>query len=286
MNFTRFIVVALLLVLLVLTVGLAVNQWRLQRAVEPLLRGGTVSAVLPEKVGNVDGALNDAERRIAETKAELERTEARLAAANTQIAQLDQRLRQLEGGRMPRTRTPGVAFQPAEIPQGLEGGVTNTNKRGWGPEQAAGPPDTMQAGDISTAWASANPDGGEEWLKLEYERAVDIAEVRVRETYNPGAITKVTAFLGDGRELTLWEGTEPPSQAPVEMSFQVPSTVVAKSVKVYLDTTLVPGWNEIDAVAIVARDGSIQWAQHVKASSTYALRGGGVNRELGFETRF
>ena len=282
MKFTRIIVAVLFL----LTVGLAVNQWRLQRAVEQLLSGGTASAVPPGNAGNGDGQLNDAEGRLAETKAQLERTEARLAAANTQIAQLDQRLRQLEGGRTTRTRPPETVFQPTEIPQGLEGGVTNTSKRAWGPEQAAGAPDTMQAGDISTAWASANPDGGEEWLKLEYERAVDIAEVRVRETYNPGAISKVTAFLADGRELTLWEGTEPPSQAPVEMSFQVPSTLVARSVKVYLDTTRVPGWNEIDAVAIVARDGSVQWAQHVKASSTYAQRGGGLTRELGFETRF
>jgi hypothetical protein len=269
MNLTRIVVGALLLI----TFGLALNQWRLQRALEQVMQSGVSPAVKIDTAGPIDHLAGEADRHFNETKEQLDRTEAKLAAANTQIAQLEQRLRQLEGGRAPRTRGFEVTLQPAAVAQGLEGGVTNVPKRGWGPEQAAGPPDTMQAGDISTAWASAQQDAGEEWLKLDYERAVDIAEVRVRETYNPGAISKVSAFLEDGREVTLWEGTEPPSQAPVEMSFQVPSATVAKSVKVYLDTARVPGWNEIDAVAIVARDGSIQWANHVKASSTYAQRG-------------
>ena len=277
MNLTRIVVAALLLI----TLGLAVNQWRLQRALEEALRShGAAPDTATERNGLGKAPLDDADRRFDETKDQLASTEAKLAAANTQIAQLDQRLRQLESGRSFRGRSLDITFQPNSSPQGLEGGITNASKRGWGPEQASGPPDTMQDGDISTAWASAQQDAGEEWLKLDYERSVDIAEVRVRETYNPGAISKVSAFLDDGRELVLWEGTEPPSQAPVEMSFRVPSTTVAKSVKVYLDTARVPGWNEIDAVAIVARDGSIQWARHVTASSTYAQRGGGVTTEF------
>jgi hypothetical protein len=128
----------------------------------------------------------------------------------------------------------------------------------------------MQSGDIFTAWAPREQDAGEEWLQLDYERSVDIAEVRVRETYNPGAISKVTAFLANGSEVTLWEGVEPKATAPVEMSFSIPQNVNAKSVKVYLDTTRVPGWNEIDAVQIIGRDGSQQWAKQATASSTYA----------------
>ncbi len=124
--------------------------------------------------------------------------------------------------------------------------------------------------DISTAWASREQDGGEEWLKLDYENAVDIAEVRVRETYNPGAVSKITAMLPNGGEVVLWEGVEPSAAAPVEMSFQVPASVNARSVKVYLDTTRVPGWNEIDAVELIGRDRSHQWAKQVSASSTFA----------------
>ncbi|HTI52276.1 MAG TPA: hypothetical protein VL475_15040, partial [Planctomycetaceae bacterium] len=37
-------------------------------------------------------------------------------------------------------------------------------KRAWGPEQVVGPPDTPQAGDIATAWASQTEDDRLEWL--------------------------------------------------------------------------------------------------------------------------
>jgi hypothetical protein len=157
-------------------------------------------------------------------------------------------------------------------PPGLAEPTPNIDrvKRAWGPEQAAGAPDTFEAGDISTAWASREQDAGEEWLKLDYENAVDVAEVRVRETHNPGAVSKITALLANGNEVVLWEGVEPAADAPVEMSFQIPSAVNAKSVKVYLDTARVPGWNEIDAVELIGRDGSRQWAKQSSASSTYA----------------
>lgn len=44
--------------------------------------------------------------------------------------------------------------------------------------------------------------------------------------------------------------------------------------RIYLDTALSPGWEEIDAVELVAKDGSRQWATSASASSTYAERGG------------
>jgi hypothetical protein len=94
----------------------------------------------------------------------------------------------------------------------------------------------------------------------------------VRETYNPGAISKVTAVLPNGQETILWEGMGEPTQAPVETVFPVKGDIYAQSVKVYLDTKRVPGWNEIDAVELVGRDGSRQWASKASASSSYADR--------------
>ena len=265
MNAKRILIAALILA----AAGLAFNQWRLQRAV------GRLSAATPagspadnSAMENAESRLRQAEARLNEAKTQLEIADAKLANANAQLAQLERRVQQLEGGRLrpgaPSGRFPtagemDVMTRPADGP-----------KRSWGEEQATGEPDTLQAGDIPTAWAPLEQDGGEEWLKLEYERAVDIAEVRVRETHNPGAVSKVTAFLANGTEVTLWEGTEPPVTAPVEMSFQVPSSGMAKSVKVYLDTKRVPGWNEIDAVELIGRDGSHQWAKHASASSSYA----------------
>jgi hypothetical protein len=262
MNANRIVLAALC----VLTTALTFNQWRLYQTMTQL------SAIPANPTANVgaeaaDEKLRQAEARLNEAKVQLDIAEQKLASANAQIAQINNRLRQLEAT-PPRPRFPG-GFAPAGVVDDTAPLPPGT-KRAWGPEQATGEPDTFQAGDISTAWASLEQDGGEEWLKLEYEKSVDIAEIRVRETHNPGAISKVTAFLANGTELTLWEGVEPQATAPVEMSFQVPDTVNAKSVKVYLDTKRVPGWNEIDAVELIGRDGSHQWAKQASASSTYA----------------
>ena len=144
-------------------------------------------------------------------------------------------------------------------------------QRSWGPEQMVGPPNTQDAGDYATAWAPKTSRGaGEEWIHLAYDSAVELAQVNVRETYNPGAISKIAAVLPNGQETVLWEGVEPASQAPVNMSFSLPAGVQANQIKVYLDRRRVPGWNEIDAVELVGRDGSRQWATSAMASSSYA----------------
>jgi hypothetical protein len=145
-------------------------------------------------------------------------------------------------------------------------------QRPWSPEQAVGAPDTMQAGDNPTAWAPLSPNSGMQWLELEYEKPVEVAEIRVRQTFNPGAICKITVPDASGQETKLWEGKEPPTQAPVEMSFPAGCRVRTDKVKVYLDTRRVAGWNEIDAVELIGRDGTRQWAMDAKASSSYADR--------------
>lgn len=144
--------------------------------------------------------------------------------------------------------------------------------RPWGPEQATGAPDTEQAGDVPTAWASLDPDGGVEWLQADFDQAVTMSEVRIRESFNPGAVSKVVAILQDGKERVLWEGLDPTVDAPADFPVRVNGDIVSKSVKIYLDTTRREGWNEIDAVELVGKDGKRQWASHASASSTYAER--------------
>ena len=270
-----------LLVSLALTVGAVIiwNQWRLNRAVQQVsAEWPPAIAAHQEQIDDAATKLAQAEARYDDARMQLDLAEQKLARADAQIAQMENRLRQLESSRprRPQATSGDISVLEETVP------YTNTVKRAWGPEQVAGEPDTFQAGDISTAWASREQDAGEEWLKLDYDNPVDIAEVRVRETYNPGAVSKITALLPNGNEITVWEGVEPQAVAPVEMSFQVASGVNARSVKVYLDTSRVAGWNEIDAVELIGRDGSRQWARQVSASSTYAERGApGQLRELG-----
>jgi hypothetical protein len=144
--------------------------------------------------------------------------------------------------------------------------------RPWGPEQAAGPPDTHGAGDLSTAWASLSQDGQDEWLLLEFAEAVDARAVEVHETFNTGAVHRVGAVGPDGRETIAWEGVDPTppgsgrgvSRIPLQVPFAV------RQLKLYVGSLGVSGWNEIDAVGLVDGEGTAHWATAAHASSTYA----------------
>lgn len=185
-----------------------------------------------------------------------------LLSARAKISQLEARVRELEEQL--------EALRPRKTP--ALGGTQN-GRRSWGPEQATGVPDTMQAGDFATAWASLEPDSGPEWLVVDFSKEVEVAQVRVRETLGPGTIFMVSAILADGSEKILWHGTEPAAEAPVEMEFNPSSKVRSRRIRIQLDTSAVKGWNEIDAVELVGTDGTRQWASGAWASSTYADRG-------------
>jgi len=177
------------------------------------------------------------------------------------------------------TASSSFADRGRVLPYGGMGGVGvdpfGRPMRGYAPEQATGEPNTLEAGDRPTAWASRMPNGGPEWLKLGFGKEADVAEVRIRETNAPGAITKVSAFGKDGKEQVLWQGREPDHEFPGDFVVAVDKEkpITSKSVKVYLDTALVGGWNEIDAVRLVARDGTGQWAETATASSSYGQPG-------------
>jgi hypothetical protein len=144
-------------------------------------------------------------------------------------------------------------------------------KRSWGPEQATGAPDTNVAGDYQTAWASKTPDGEDEWLMLEYAAPVLVKEVRVHESYNPGAVVRLTGFGLDGSEVELWRGKDPSAGKDQGTSvLTVKKPMLTNRVKLYLDSKAVTGWNEIDAVGIKDDRGKLHWAAHAAASSTFA----------------
>jgi hypothetical protein len=165
-------------------------------------------------------------------------------------------------------------------------------KEPWSPEQATGAPDTPEAEDAPTAWTPMEPDAGKEWLLVRFERAVAIAEVRIRESLNPGAVRRVFALgkdpasaedpasLEDGMSFLLWEGDDPTTQAPSDFEVKPDHEVVARAILIELDTARRPGWNAVDAIELVGRDGSRQWAIEAEASSTYATVGGILAGEL------
>mgnify|MGYP002624359706 CR=1 FL=1 len=152
--------------------------------------------------------------------------------------------------------------------------VKKAPPRNWGSEQATGEPNTQGAGDITTAWASSTQDGQIEWLELTYDQAVKPVEVHVVETYNPGALFKVTASTSSGMEVVLWKGKDPtpPDAAERRGTSKVKVTAAIKTnrIRIHLASDKVPGWNEIDAVGIKDDAGKMHWAKSATASTEYA----------------
>ena len=156
-------------------------------------------------------------------------------------------------------------------------------KRPWGPEQLIGEPDTPQAGDYQTAWASKSQDEQDEWLLLEYDAPFLASGVTIYETHNPGAVTKITAFGLDGREEEIWAGRDNPLQGALFINQKnFPRAFKTNRIKLYLDSKSVPGWNEIDAVGLTDKAGKTHWAMSAECSSTYADKNGGAVRGGGF----
>ncbi len=180
------------------------------------------------------------------------------------------------GGRQ-RAYTNGVFRAPRAAIDATRPSAPKIPKRHWEPEQATGAPDTHQAGDIPTAWASLTPDNQAEWLLLTYAAPIKPMAIHVYETYNPGALARVTVFGPDRQEMEVWKGKDPSepgsgmgiSKIPLD---QAKVTFPITRVKLYLDSPSVRGWNEIDAVGLMDHSGKLHWATKAEASSTYAQR--------------
>lgn len=119
----------------------------------------------------------------------------------------------------------------------------------WSAAQATGSPNAVAGQDHRDAWASAGTDAGEEWLELDYRLAVRVRRIRIRGTFNPGCVTKVEGFAADGKAVTLWQGDDAGDEW-LQIELREPSGPLAR-IRITLDTTLVPGWNEIDAVELI-----------------------------------
>ncbi len=162
----------------------------------------------------------------------------------------------------PQGMRPALAIE-LEVRLGIEG------ERPWGPEQAIGEPDVPVAGDFPTAWAPLEPDAGEEWLLVDFERSVRVAGLKVHESCNPGCIVRLSSVGEGDREVILWQ-EEPQGSIVGPSSVELDGRIETARVKIYLDTRRVSGPNEIDAFELVGADGSRQWAVGASASSHFA----------------
>jgi hypothetical protein len=122
--------------------------------------------------------------------------------------------------------------------------------------RATGAPDVARYGDNLKAWASRLADSGPEWLELTFTNAVVAQAVRVRQVFNPGAINRIEVYDAAGVASTVFSGLDtnryPANQIAWFVAKFPPTLQPVKRVRVWLDSVRVKGWNEIDAVQLVA----------------------------------
>ncbi|NMB45496.1 MAG: hypothetical protein GX998_03695 [Firmicutes bacterium] len=127
----------------------------------------------------------------------------------------------------------------------------------WSAAQMIGAPDTYpRYGDIDTAWTIAYMNTTDTvWAELKFAEAIIVEEIEIYETYNPSAITKVELIDEAGSSHEVWRGDAwvAPEQSRVLRIGNTRVKTPVKRVRLSLDCSKVPGYNEIDAVGITGR---------------------------------
>lgn len=134
-------------------------------------------------------------------------------------------------------------------------GNLDNSQASYHPMQATGVPNVDRHADDSSSWATKEADAGIEWIELDYAKPVNATEIRIRQTFNPGAIIKVELFDESGTAHNVWQGPDMTSYPDNEIAWlnvAVETTQYkTQKVKITLATNAVDGWNEIDAVQLI-----------------------------------
>ena len=138
--------------------------------------------------------------------------------------------------------------------------------------QATGEPNGG-VGESRRAWAPATADAGEEWLQLAFEAGKPATAVRLQFTQIPETLRGIEI---DGVKVEASPVRKKAENGAPVVEFQLPTPLSISSVKILLETKTVKGWPQIDAVALVAEDGGLTWANDA-TSSTSAFRSAGVS---------
>lgn len=158
-------------------------------------------------------------------------------------------------------------------------GSTTQDPQGYTGLQALGEPNVVGCGDDRLAWSPAisNADGSpgifdiDDWLVVEFPAYTFIREVRIFESYNPGAIVAVDLERSDDPDavLNIFEdqyGNGVGSPCPSSFNIQIEENGGVtpdqwNRVAIYLDTDRIgdgngntdidDDWPEIDAVQVI-----------------------------------
>jgi hypothetical protein len=111
-------------------------------------------------------------------------------------------------------------------------------------------------GDLAGSWASKNPDDQREFLVLGFEIPQTVITIEIFETYNPGAIDTVYLRNSDTGKWKIIYSKPAEKNLPAEArkkSIFLVETPLVDAIRIALNSPAIPGWNEIDAVAITGQ---------------------------------
>lgn len=119
-------------------------------------------------------------------------------------------------------------------------------------QQALGKPNVLPAGGQNPgAWTPDKPKRSE-FIKLGYDKPMQIQQIAIAESYNPGSLYKVFVYDEAGREyqVNTFNPMAVPLQGRMLNVFVEKTTYKVAAVKLEFDGSALPDYFSIDAVAI------------------------------------
>ncbi len=134
--------------------------------------------------------------------------------------------------------------------------------------QVLGKPNVLPTGGSAyTAWAVKQKDGKEAddnaYIRVGYENPARLQQVAIAESFNPGAVTKVTVYGTKKEEMVIYE--KPAQNLGIKCRMMniilaQPTDFYVAEIEIKLDPTAIIGVNEIDAIGMSEDKDSIKWA--------------------------
>lgn len=121
-------------------------------------------------------------------------------------------------------------------------------------------------GDAYTAWGVKQKDGNEAddnaFIRVGFDNPARIAQVAIAESFNPGAITKITVYGDKKEELIVYE--KPAQNLGIKcrmmnIILSQPTEFYVTQVEIRIDPNAVIGINELDAIGVSEDKDSIRW---------------------------
>ena len=137
-------------------------------------------------------------------------------------------------------------------------------------------PSCLQSQTSAAAWRPATETStADEWISVGFDTLMFIRQVIIHENFGAGCVVKVLGYDDKNTEVFVLNnpsGFKAPLGKSLSLVLDKTTTKKIASIKIMLNTQLVAGWNEIDAIGISASDKPQQASIDVSAEIPVLVR--------------